>query len=354
MTLNHSSHHRASHPVSSPWKRWLSIRAYGAFTSTLFGATSPPLAMRARFERFGAVPRAVMQEKHRGLRFEDHTLGALAVESVCTVEAPSRVIIHLHGGGFFMGSAASYRNRAMRLSYRCQAEVFVPDYRRAPEHPYPAALQDALVTTQYVRALRPGIPVFLTGDSAGGGLALSLMLRLRALAEPMPTGAILLSPWTDLTNSGTSLDTNAGRDLWLSRAHLEQWARYYLGSADPADPLISPVLADLSGLPPLFVLAGEHEVLLDDALRVIENAERAGTPVRRLVGKGMQHDWPLTLPWLEESRSAWDAMVAFVEELAAPGAGPRATRGSDRRSQPHRHEAAVDLRAVGARLDPPA
>jgi epsilon-lactone hydrolase len=316
MTTNTPRPHDTIQKVLLAWKRWLSLRAYGAFTRTLFGAHTCPLAMRARFERFGAVSRDALQRKHPKLRFDDYRLGSLHVEAVRASEAPARALIHLHGGGYFMGSPASYRNRAMRLGYRCGAEVFVPDYRRAPEHPYPAALHDALVTWQYVRALRPGVPVFLSGDSAGGGLALALMLCLRESGEPMPEGAILLSPWTDLSASGTSLETNARKDLWLGRAHLERWAGYYLGAADPRDPLVSPVFADLAGLAPLLILAGEHEVLLDDALRVARNAARAGTPVECLVGRGMQHDWPLTLPWLDESRSAWDTIAGFVERHA--------------------------------------
>jgi len=125
-------------------KRWASLRAYGLVTSTLFGATTPPVKMRARLERFGRVSREQLQRKFPKLSFQDHNVDTLAIESVCAVEAPSRVILYLHGGAFFMGSPASYRNRAMRLSYRCHAEVFVPAYRLAPEHPYPAALDDAL------------------------------------------------------------------------------------------------------------------------------------------------------------------------------------------------------------------
>jgi epsilon-lactone hydrolase len=330
MTTSTPHRHRNTRKAQSAWKRWLSLRAYGAFTSALFGARTAPLVMRSRFERFGTVSRDALQRQHPKLRFEDHTIGTLHVEAVCASEAPTRVLIHLHGGGYFMGSAASYRNRAMRLGYRCNAEVFVPDYRRAPEHPYPAALHDALATWQYVRALRPGVPVFLSGDSAGGGLALGLMLCLRDRAEPMPAGALLLSPWADLTASGASMETNARKDLWLGRRHLEQWARYYLAGADPRDPLVSPVFADLAGLPPLLVLAGEDEVLLDDALRVARNAARAGTPVESLVGLGMQHDWPLTLPWLDESRSAWAAMADFVERHA--NAVDHAPRTTPRRS----------------------
>ncbi len=300
--------------TSSGWKRWLSLRGYGLVTSALFGATTSPQRMRARFERFGAVSRDAMIGKRPGLVFEDHQIGPMAMESVRAVESPRCAIIHLHGGAFVMGSPRSYRNRAMRLSYRCNAQVFVPDYRLAPEHPYPAALDDALVAWQYVAALRRGLPVFVTGDSAGGGLGLSLLLRLRDRGAEMPAGAIFLSPWTDLTSSGASIERNRGKDLWFTRRHLERWARYYVGEADPRTPFLSPVFGDLHGLPPLMLLAGEDELLLDDAVRIAEAAARAGTPARMLVGKGMQHDWPLTLPWLDESRSAWAEMSRFIEQ----------------------------------------
>jgi monoterpene epsilon-lactone hydrolase len=295
--------------------RWLSLRAYGAITSTLFRAATPPATMRRRFERFGATSRAAMLRRHPKLTFTDHAVGQLAIEGVCAVEAPSRAILYLHGGAFVMGSPASYRSRAARLSYRCNAEVFVPDYRLAPEHPFPAALVDAVVAWQTIAALRSDVPVFVAGDSAGGGLALSLLIRLRELGETLPHGAIAISPWANLSASSA---TGHHRDLWLSREHLRRWAKYYVGDADPCDPLVSPALADLSGLSPLFVLVGEDELLADDARRLAESARSAGTEVRVLVGQGMQHDWPLTLPWLGESRRAWQAMAAFVEHSRGP------------------------------------
>ena len=298
----------------SRWKRWLSLRGYGLVTSALFGATSPPLAMRARFERLSRVPRARMQRKFPKLAFGDHAVDGVAIESVRAVESPARVILYLHGGAYFMGSPASYRNRAMRLSYRCQAEVFVPDYRLAPEHPYPAAFDDALAAWRFVKELRGDARIFVAGDSAGGGLVLSLLVRLRDLGLPMPNGAFVLSPWTDLTTSGASVDGNHGKDLWFTRRHLETWAKYYVGRADARTPYISPVFADLSRLPRLLILVGEYELLLDDAVRVCDAAKAAGTDARLLVGEGMQHDWPLTLPWLDESRHAWSKMRRFVEE----------------------------------------
>jgi acetyl esterase/lipase len=300
---------------STSLKRWLSLRAYGLVTSTLFGPDTQPEKMRTRFERFGAIPRAVLQRKFPHLRFEDHAAGPLAIEAVRAVPSPRCVILHLHGGAFLMGSRHSYRNRAMRLSYRCNAEVFVPEYRLAPDHPYPTGMDDALAAWHYVRTVRPGLPILVTGDSAGGCLGLGLLVRLRDRGDPMPAGAILLSPWTDLTLSGRSIESNRRRDLWFTRRHLQHWARLYLAGADARAPAVSPVFADLGALPPLLLLAGEDELLLDDAVRVGDSAAKAGTTTRVVVGAGMQHDWPLTLPWLEESRSAWADMQRFVEHV---------------------------------------
>ncbi len=293
--------------------RWLSLRAYGAVTSTLFRARTPPLTMRRRFERFGATPRARMLRRHPALGFADHSVGPLRMESVRATPAPARTVLYLHGGAYVMGSPASYRSRAMRVSYRCGAQVFVPDYRLAPEHPFPAALEDALAAWRHIASLRGSGPVFVAGDSAGGGLALALMVRLRELGERLPEGAVLLSPWVDLSETGGS---GMARDLWFSADHLRRWARHYVGATDPRDPLISPAYADLSSLPPFLVLVGEDELLLQDARRVVARAQAAGTDARLLVGRGMQHDWPLTLPWLEESRRAWAAIATFIEERA--------------------------------------
>lgn len=276
--------------------------------------------MRARFERLSCVPRRKMQRKFPGLVFGDHAAGDVAIESVCAVESPVRVILYLHGGAFFMGSPAAYRSRVMRLSYRCNAEVFVPDYRRTPEHSYPAAFDDALAAWIFVKGFRPNAPIVVAGDSAGGGLSLSLLVRLRDLGMAMPDAAFLFSPWTDLTVSGASVDGNRSKDLWFTRRHLEIWAGYYAASANRRSPYVSPVFADLSGLPPLLLLVGEHELLLDDALRVRDAAKPAGTNVHAHIGSGMQHDWPLTLPWLDESRLAWSEIRNFVEQHAASNA----------------------------------
>ncbi|MGB8222740.1 MAG: alpha/beta hydrolase, partial [Polyangiales bacterium] len=300
---------------SPAWKRWLSVQAYGLVTRTLFPAHGSPLAMRARFERFARTPRAKLHRKHPALAFEDHSFGDRGMESVKAVTAPSCVLMHLHGGAYFMGAPASYRSRTMRLSYRCNAEVFAPDYRLAPEHPAPAALDDALDAWCEMRRLRAGMPMFLSGDSAGGGLAISMMVALRDQGLPLPDGAVLFSPWTDMSTSGASYDRNHRNDVWLSRAHCETWARYYLGDVDPHDHRVSPVFANLEGLPPMLLLVGDREVLFDDSRQIHENALAAGVVSSLHVGRHMQHDWPLTLPWLDESRDAWSCIAEFVARL---------------------------------------
>jgi epsilon-lactone hydrolase len=298
---------------SPAWKRWVSVQAYGLVTSRLFPAYASPLAMRARFERFARTPREKLLRKYPNLVFEDHSFGDRDMESVRAVEEPSCVLVHLHGGGYFMGAPASYRSRTMRLSYRCDAEVFAPDYRLAPEHPAPAALEDAVDAWCEVRRLRPGVPMFVSGDSAGGGLAISMMVALRDQGLPLPDGAVLFSPWTDMRVSGASFEDNDRSDVWLSRAHCETWASHYLGDVDPSDPRVSPVYADLEGLPPMLLLVGDQEVLFDDARQAHENALAAGVASTLHVGRNMQHDWPLTLPWLDESRDAWSSIAAFVD-----------------------------------------
>lgn len=301
--------------VSAPWKTWLSVKAYGIIT-LLYGANTPPLKMRRRFERLAAVSRDSLKAKYPKLVFSDHQADKLWIESVHAVLSPRRVVLYFHGGGYLFGSPASYRDRARRLSFRCNADVFVPDYRLAPEHPYPAALEDALAAWAYVAASRPAASIFVAGDSAGGGLTLSLLAALRDRKEVLPAGAFVFSPWTDLAGTGASYTRNEGRDVWLSRRHIEEWGRHYVGKSDVADPGISPVHSNLNGFPPLLLIVGDQEVLFDDTLRVKAKALEAGVDVEVCVGRGMQHDFPLTLPWLEESREAWEAVVAFLDRCA--------------------------------------
>lgn len=297
----------------------LSNATYGWIMNALFHPSWSPRAMRRNFDFFAAMPIAKVRRKFPSTRFEALTLQhgsvSLAAESIRAAPNPARTIVYLHGGGYLFGSIATYRRRAIKLSYKCHAEVIVPEYRLAPEHPYPAALEDALCAWRYAVERAQGSKVFVAGDSAGGGLALALTAYLRDRGEKLPDGIVALSPWTDLAMTGESVASNRSRDCWLKREQLTQWSAWYRANESATHPYVSPVHAVLAGFPPLLLMAGDQEILLDDALRVADNARRAGVRVHTEIGRGMQHDWPLTLPWLAESARAWKTIERFVASV---------------------------------------
>jgi acetyl esterase/lipase len=295
----------------------LSNSGYGLAMKVLFNRLWSPPAMRRNFALFAATPRKRIHRRFPQVRFSDVRIGNLHAESVTAVPDPRRVLLYLHGGGYVFGSIETYRRRAVKLSYLCRAEVVMPDYRLAPEHPFPAALIDARSTWRHLAGRDDPRPVLIAGDSAGGGLALSLMVMLRDERERMPAGAVLLSPWTDLAMTGISVTGNRRKDCWFTREQAIEWASWYRGTESATDPLISPLHADLAGLPHLLLLAGDQEILLDDTRRLAVSARRAGVDVTEEIGAGMQHDWPLTLPWLPESRHAWRTIARFVDAVPA-------------------------------------
>lgn len=204
-----------------------------------------------------------------------------------------RALLYLHGGGFICGNPQTHRAISARLATLLQVSVFVPDYPLAPEHPFPAAPDAVLVAWRWLldqgfRADR----LLLAGDSAGGGLALTLLQDCRRLGLPLPAVAALFSPWTDLTCSGAALQQNAERCAWFSPPQLHFAARLYTGSADPANPRLSPLYGDLSGLPPLHLHVSDSELLRDDSLRLAERAAAMGTTVQMTIWHGQPHAWP--------------------------------------------------------------
>jgi len=305
--------------ASPGFRTRLSNAAYGWIMNALFHPALSPRKMRRNFDFFAAMPLTKVRKKFPTTLFQTFTLqhGAvsIAAESICAVPNPTRTIVYLHGGGYLFGSIATYRRRAIKLSFRCRAQVIVPEYRLAPEHPFPAALEDAVCAWRYAMEHARGSSVFVAGDSAGGGLALALTAYLRDRGEALPAGIVALSPWTDLTMSSASMATNRDRDCWLKRDQLVQWSDWYRASESEMHPYVSPLFANLSGFPPMLLLAGDQEILLDDTLQLAERAREAGVQAHTLIGQGMQHDWPLTLPWLEESARAWKAIGRFVETV---------------------------------------
>lgn len=273
-------------------------------------ATSVPLEQqRQTLDAMGSAA-----EGPEGLQVSRRPLAGLNAEWLSTPGCqPGLAILHLHGGGYVMGSCASHRSLVGNIANACGVRAVVPEYRLAPEHPFPAGLEDAVAA--YRALLDEGVAaeqIVVSGDSAGGGLALALLLTLREAGIPMPRAAVLLSPFTDLTCTGESLKTREGIDPWLSSTLLEPMIARYLGDHDRRDPRVSPVLADLSGLPPMLIHVGDHEILLSDSTRLAERARAAGVEVELQVWPELWHVFHLFAPALPEANDALERIGHFV------------------------------------------
>lgn len=224
------------------------------------------------------------------------------------------VVYYLHGGGYTFGSMTTYRDLLERLTRQSHTRALWLDYRLAPECPFPAAVEDALAGYRWL--LAQGVQperIVIAGESAGGGLALATMLAARDAGVPLPAGAALASPWTDLTGRSATAITRADVDPMLVGAHIAHGGQRYLAGADPHNPLASPLFADLRGLPPLLIHVGDCEVLLDDSRKLAERARQAGVAVTLRVWDGMFHAFPI-FTFLPEAREAVDEMAEFVSE----------------------------------------
>ncbi len=248
---------------------------------------------------------------------------------ITTPAGRSRNILYLHGGGYALGSSRAHSEMASGIARAAQARVFVLDYRRAPEYPFPAALEDALLAYRWM--LNSGADpraITVAGDSAGGGLTLALLTSLRDRGEPLPSSAVCISPWVDLEMTGASMVTKAAVDPLLTRQGLQQFADWYLGGQDAHNPLVSPLHAHLQGLPPLLIQVGTSEILLDDARRLAERARAAGVNATLSQYEDMPHVWHVFASFLPEARQADDEIGDFVMQhtrraAAATQAPPR-------------------------------
>ena len=210
---------------------------------------------------------------------------------------PGRVLLFLHGGGFQFGSLHSDGELAARLGRAAGMRVLFPEYRLAPEHPFPAAIDDVRAVWRWLRTDQDlnAASIAVSGDSAGGGLAVSLLVATRDAREALPAAAVLLSPTVDLTSSGSSMTERVEQDPFSTPALLQQLAADYLAGADPKTPLASPLFASLAGLPPLLVLVGTADLLLSDSERLAAAASAAGVDVTLKVGDGLPHVYPIML-----------------------------------------------------------
>ncbi|MFF6992056.1 alpha/beta hydrolase fold domain-containing protein [Streptomyces sp. NPDC010273] len=243
-----------------------------------------------------------------------------AVEVRAGAAAPTGVtVLYFHGGAYAIGSAAASVGLVSEIARRTAATALSVDYRLAPEHPFPAAVDDAL--TAYRALLDRGAradSVAVTGESAGGGLALALLLAIRDAGLPQPSSATVLSPWADLTQSGATMASRAEADPALTPEALEIRAADYLAGADPRTALASPLFAELRGLPPLLIQAGGREILLDDALRLAARAAHADVPVTLQTFPGAPHVFQGFAPLVDEAARALDQVAAFINSHAQP------------------------------------
>jgi monoterpene epsilon-lactone hydrolase len=226
---------------------------------------------------------------------------------------PGRVLVFLHGGGFEFGSLASDGELAARLGRAAGMRVLFPEYRLAPEHRFPVALDDVRAVWDWLRTDQglSADSVAVAGDSAGGGLAVSLLVATRDAGDAEPAAAVLMSPTVDLTSSGASMTERAGQDPISTPALLAELAAAYLGGADPRTPLASPLFAPLAGLPPLLVLVGTADVLLSDSERLAAAATKAGVDVTLHVGDGLPHVYPI-MAGTPEAAQATDQIGTFL------------------------------------------
>jgi len=240
--------------------------------------------------------------------------GVKAIRTTTPRSLEERHILYLHGGGYVMGSPREYRDFLWRIAHVVSARVLCIWYRLAPEHPFPAALDDAVKAYCWLLA-QGAAPRRLTimGDSAGGGLVLATLLRLRDAALPLPAAAVALSPWTDLALSGDSMHTNAGADPSMRVERARAFARHYLAGADPRHPYASPLYGELRGLPPILIQVGSDEILRDDSVRMADNLRAAGSPVDIEIWPRMPHVWQLYARVLPEGRRAIAHIGAFIE-----------------------------------------
>jgi acetyl esterase/lipase len=273
-----------------------------------------PQEMRPVLERlFTDFPSA------RQVKCEPVSAGGVKAEWITAANAAAdRAILYLHGGGYIMGSINTHRELIARLSKAAQARILALDYRLAPEHPFPAPVEDATAAYRWMLAqgLKPS-RIAVAGDSAGGGLTVAALVAFRDAGLPMPAAGIPISPWVDLEAIGESMKTRSSQDPIVKPEMIREIARVYLAGQNPRSPLAAPLYADLHGLPPLLIHVGDAEALLDDSKRLAERAKAAGVDVTLEVWPEMPHVWHLFAHFLPEGQQAIDRAGEFVRKLTA-------------------------------------
>lgn len=263
--------------------------------------------------RFFGAPAFVRRRFTRGLAVEQAVFGGVPCEVVTPPEAAQgRAVFYVHGGGYFCGTPLSYRHVTGWLARTLGCRVVAPDYRLAPEHPFPASADDVLAAWSALLGDTTAAKIAIMGDSAGGGLALALMVTARERGLALPSCAVLLSPWTDLACTGQSVRENVKSDVLFRADELPHFASLYLGGTPADDPRASPLYATLAGLPPVLIHVSSSELLRDDGLRVCERIRTAGGRCDAKIGEGLPHVWHMLLGLLPEARRDLREAALFI------------------------------------------
>lgn len=252
----------------------------------------------------------------REISFREIRIGTMYAEWVSVNRAHMKkyVILHCHGGGYSTGSSLYARTLTTKLAASTSMDVLCFDYRLAPEHPYPAAVEDVMEVWNYLMLLGYGArDVIVTGDSAGGNLALALLLQLKQEERLLPRGVVLMSPWTDLTSSGKSFTDKAELDPVLNRDYIDRMVAAYAEGQELDNPMISPLFGDFSGFPPVYIQVGENEILLSDAKRLYKKLLEAGVSARLEVFDGMWHVFQMS-PF-KAATEAMDKNAEFIYDI---------------------------------------
>jgi epsilon-lactone hydrolase len=270
--------------------------------------------MRANFEQMGALfPVAA------DVKCEPVNAGVIKAEWVTAPGADAgRAVLYLHGGGYVIGSINTHRDLAARISRAAKARALIINYRLAPEHRFPAAVEDSVAAYRWM--LASGLKasrIAVAGDSAGGGLTVATLVAIRDARLANPGAGVCLSPWVDLEGLGDSMKTKASVDPMVQKEALVEMANHYLAGQSPRSPLAAPLYADLAGLPPLLIQVGTAETLLDDSTRLAERARKAGVKVTLEPWENMIHVFQIFAPMLDEAQQAIDKIGEFIRANAA-------------------------------------
>lgn len=277
---------------------------------------APALEMRTRLERIAGL----ITHVPRGTTVESITLAGRPAERLTPAgEVSDQVLYYMHGGAYLAGSPRTHRGMLAHIAKAAGCTVIALDYRLAPEHPYPAALDDAV--NGWKALLAQGVKpanLVIGGDSAGGNLALVTAIAIRDAGLPQPSGLVLLSPWTDLSSSGSSMGSRAERDRLLTVRGIDRAARQFANDIALTDPRLSPLFARLDGLPKMLIQVGDDEVLLDDSVRLADAARTAGVTLRLDVKLRLWHVWQVMAGWMPEADRAVAEIGAYVRGLHRP------------------------------------